>query len=142
MRSGWLVPFVVVACGCYLWVMFGMVGFSLPKRAMVYGGGGFHLESRGMREYPGDYAAAQVFELVNGWGGAVKLGRLTTSCGCIVLTSAKSEYGAGEKIELVLRNVRPSSGHTYAFYVHILEPTRTVLQQEVYVLSTMLGKEE
>ncbi len=141
MRSGWLVPVIVVSIGCYLAVMFGVLDNLRSKRGVVRNGNVFYLEARGTREYPGDYSAAQVFELVNVVGGAVKLGRLTTSCGCIALTSAKSEYGAGEKIEVVLRNVRPSSGKTYAFFVHILEPVTTVLQQEVYVISKTIGKE-
>ncbi len=122
--------------------MFGALNFFHSGKKLFPGMGGFSLESRGTREYPGDYSAAQVFELVNWTGGAVKLGRLTTSCGCIALTSAKNEYGAGEKIELLLRNVRPSSGRTYAFYVHIIEPVKTVIQQEVFVLSTKIDKEE
>ncbi len=121
---------------------YALEGFSVRKIVAPHLPEGFRIEARGTKEMPGDKSAAQIFELVNETGEAVKLGRLTTSCGCIVLTSAKSEYAAGEKIELTLRNIRPSSGHTYAFFVHVQNPARVMLQHDVYVISDEFKREE
>jgi hypothetical protein len=114
--------------------------FSIRKLVSPATAESFRIEARGVREVPGDLAPAQVFELVNLTGQPVKLGRLATSCGCIVLLSAKDEYAAGERIEVTLHNIRPSSGHTYAFFVNVESPVRQMLQQEVYVISDGYAK--
>ena len=127
--------FAAVAVLGLVFSVWAAEGFSVRKIVAPHSAEGFRIEACGTREIPGDKSAAQIFELVNETGEAVKLGRLTTSCGCIVLTSAKNEYAAGEKIELTLRNIRPSSGHTYLFFVHVQSPARVMLQHEVYVIS-------
>ena len=119
---------------------YGAEGISVRKIVAPLEVDGFRIEARGTRKIEGDLAPAQIFELVNMTGEAVRLGRLTTSCGCIVLTSAKSEYAGDEKIELTLRNVRPSSGHTYGFFVHVESPVRAMLSQDVYVISDAFKK--
>ena len=139
MKKALAVIFVVLGCIC---AGYALEGFSVRKIVAPRTADSFRIEARGTKESPGDKSAAQVFELVNMTGEAVKLGRLTTSCGCITLTSAKSEYAAGEKIELTLRNVRPSSGHTYAFFVHVQSPVRVMLQRDVYVISDEFRRQE
>lgn len=139
MRKAFAAAAVVVGL---LYAGYSAEGFSVRKIVAPHSAEGFRIEARGTQEMPGDKSAAQIFELVNETGEAVKLGRLTTSCGCIVLTSAKSEYAAGEKIELTLRNIRPSSGHTYSFFVHVQSPARVMLQHEVYVISDEFKREE
>ncbi len=114
--------------------------FSVREMLVPRAEDSFRIEARGTREIPGDLSPAQVFELVNLTGEAVKLGRLTTSCGCIVLLSPKDEYAAGEKIELTLHNIRPSSGHTYTFFVHVESPVRRMVQRDVYVISDGYAK--
>lgn len=137
MKRGFALLFLLLTMLCCTCAGWSQDVFSIREIVAPQLAESFRIEARGTREVAGDFAPAQVFELVNTTGYAVELGRLTTSCGCIRLTSAKSEYGAEEKIELVLRNVRFSSGHTYAFFVHVVAPVRTVVEHEVFVKSTV-----
>lgn len=96
---------------------------------------GFHIESRGTADSEGDFAAAQLFELVRPSGEAVKLGRLYTSCPCVQVTAEKKEFSEGEPVTLKLRNVRYTKGGTYALFVQVLEPVQTTLRYDAYVIS-------
>lgn len=84
---------------------------------------------------PGDHAAAQMFELIRPSNQAVTIGRLYTSCTCIRMETEKKSYGAGERVLITVRNVQPSKGQTYPFYVQIASPIRVVLRHDAYVIS-------
>lgn len=84
---------------------------------------------------PGDYAPAQVFELVRPSLGKISLGRLFTSCTCIQLSADKKTFGYGEQVLFTLRNVRPTNGKTYPFYVQVTSPIRATLRYDAYVIS-------
>ncbi len=63
MRSGWLVPVVVVALGCYLAVMFGALNFFHSGKRLFPGMGGFHIASRGTNAFRG-FFFIKIFEQI------------------------------------------------------------------------------
>lgn len=87
------------------------------------------------RIFPGDKAPAQAFELVRPSGSPVTIGRMITSCPCIVLEAPKMTFAAGERAVLTLRNVKETQGQMYSLYVQVTEPKRATLRRDVFVQS-------
>ncbi len=109
------------------------------QRNAVMSHGGFFLNPVGTEpEQAGDLAPPQLFEIVRPNGEAVSLGRLYTSCVCTSLESDQAAFGQGETAIVRLRNVRatPQSGQTYAIYVQLTRPVRTVLRFDAFMQSS------
>lgn len=96
---------------------------------------GYSIRPIGTTTTPGDDGPTQLFEVVRPSNCAITLGRLYTSCTCIQVTTNKKSYVAGETALLTVRNVRPTSGNTYPFYVQMTSPTRVILRYDTYVIS-------
>ncbi|MCD8351170.1 MAG: hypothetical protein LUC93_11230 [Planctomycetaceae bacterium] len=96
---------------------------------------GYHLTPIGKMEIPGDQSAAQLFEVTRPGMGPITLGRLFTSCTCIQATAEKRKFARGETVTIMLRNVRPTTGQTYPFYVQVTSPIRATLRYDTWVIS-------
>lgn len=89
------------------------------------------------RGYTEDLAPTQVFEIIRPDMGPITVGRLTSSCTCVMAYLPKRSYAAGERALMEIRNVKstPPNGATYAVFVQIASPIREVLQLDVFVKS-------
>lgn len=85
--------------------------------------------------YPGDAGPMQTFEIVRPDARAITLSRLITTCECIQLEADQAEFADGERAFVRLRNVKPTEGKNYVFYVRISSPETVTLQHETYVVS-------
>lgn len=94
-----------------------------------------HVPELSGRIIPGDKAPAQVFEIVRPAGTAMTIGRLITSCSCILLESGKTTFAGNERAMLTLRNVEETPGETYSMYVQILDPVKATLRRDVFARS-------
>ncbi|MCD8139518.1 MAG: hypothetical protein LUE17_07040 [Planctomycetaceae bacterium] len=96
---------------------------------------GYHIVPVGTMPVPGDQSDAQIFEINRPGMGPITVGRLYTSCTCIQATMQKRKFAHGETATITLRNVRPTSGQTYPFYVQITSPFRATLRYDTWVIS-------
>lgn len=85
----------------------------------------------------GDLAPIQLFEITKPANQSVTIGRMFTSCTCVVLESDQRTFGPGERAVLRMRNVQatPPGGQSYALYVQISSPVNTTLRYDTYVQS-------
>lgn len=97
--------------------------------------GGFSIAPVDTTPAAGDYGPAQRFQIVRPSSGGFSIGRLYTSCTCIQVSTDKRSFGHGETAMLTVRNVLPTSGNTYPFYVQITGPIRATLRYDTYVVS-------
>ncbi|MCC8166438.1 MAG: hypothetical protein LIQ31_09865 [Planctomycetes bacterium] len=83
--------------------------------------------------YTDDHGPSQVLEIVRPGNGPVVVDRLLISCSCLLAEMEKSEFAANERAFIVVRKIKPSPqpGATFALFVGIKEPVRTVLQYNV-----------
>ncbi len=96
---------------------------------------GYHITPVGKMTVPGDLSDAQIFEINRPGMGPITLGRLFTSCTCIQASTEKRKYARGETATITLRNVRPTTGQTYPFYVQVTSPIRATLRYDTWVIS-------
>lgn len=96
---------------------------------------GYSLRPAGTTVTPGDYGPTQLFEIVRPSYGSFSIGRIYTSCTCIQVTADKKTFAAGETAVLTVRNILPTSGNTYPFYVQVTSPVRATLRYDTYVIS-------
>lgn len=89
--------------------------------------------------YPEDPGPAQLFEVIRPDNKAFTLGRLFTSCTCIRMEMPKKSYAAGERCIITVRNVLPSNGQIYPFYVQVIYPMNVTLRYDIYVLSNQFA---
>lgn len=82
-----------------------------------------------------DLSAARAFEIIRPYQQAITVGRLYTSCTCIQAEIEKKDFGYGERAIITLRNVQPTQGQNYPFYVQINSPLRVVLRHDTFVIS-------
>jgi hypothetical protein len=82
-----------------------------------------------------DVAPSQWFEIVRPANGPLRIGRLTTTCGCIMARAPKRRVPAGERALIEVRTLtRPPINHiTYGMYVSVLEPEKLTLDIDVTV---------
>lgn len=87
--------------------------------------------------YTEDLAPPQVFEIIRPGMGPVTVGRLMSSCGCLLVTMEKKEFAQGERAVILVRNVKPTvkDGATYAFFVQLEKPIKDALQCDLFVKS-------
>lgn len=87
--------------------------------------------------HPGDLSPPKLFEVVRPGLGAIRIGRILSSCGCLAITAPRRDYMAGERVFLELRNTKPTpkDGATYAFFVQIVQPVDLTLRYDVFVRS-------
>lgn len=83
----------------------------------------------------GDLSAARAFEILRPGQQAFTVGRLYTSCNCFQIEIGKKRFMAGERAIVTLRNVRPTTGRNYPFYIQIGSPLRVVLRHDAYIIS-------
>lgn len=84
---------------------------------------------------PGDAGPVQTFEIIRPDMRGIALSRLVTTCECVQLEADRAQFGDGERAFLRLRNVKPTAGQNYTFYVQISSPESMVLKYETYVVS-------
>lgn len=96
---------------------------------------GYSIRPVGTTTTPGDDGPTQLFEIVRPSFAGFTIGRIYTSCTCIRVTSDKRSFAAGEIATLTVRNVLPTSGNTYPFYVQLTSPVRATLRYDTYVIS-------
>ena len=89
-------------------------------------------------QYYGDLAPTQLFEIVRPSNQRISIGRLFTSCTCVVLEADKTTFEPGEPAIVRLRNIHatPPQGQMYAVYVQLNSPIRTVLRHDTFVRSS------
>lgn len=77
-----------------------------------------------IQQYTGDWAPAQVFELQRPANSAARIGRMLTSCSCLRASADKKDFGAGERVLITVRNVKPTpkGGATYMIFVQAADP--------------------
>ncbi len=87
--------------------------------------------------YTEDHAPPQVFEIVRPGMGPLTVGRLVSSCGCLLVTMEKKNFAQGERAVILVRNIKPTveGGATYAFFVQIEQPVKQALQYDIFVKS-------
>lgn len=85
--------------------------------------------------HPEDPGPTRVFELIRPYNQSVTLGRLYTSCTCIRMETDKKSYGSGERVLITVRNVQPTKGQTYPFYVQVNSPLSVILRHDIHVVS-------
>ncbi|MCD8138941.1 MAG: DUF1573 domain-containing protein [Planctomycetaceae bacterium] len=85
--------------------------------------------------YTEGYAPPQVLELRRPDGQPLRVGRLITSCTCIVASMEKREFAAGEPAFVTVRAVKqpPVAGAKYAVIVQVLSPVEVMVQYNVEV---------
>lgn len=88
----------------------------------------------------GDLSAARTFEIIRPYQQSISVGRLYTSCTCIQLEIEKKNYGYGERALITLRNVQPTKGQDYPFYVQLNSPIRVVLRHDAFVISDQFAE--
>ncbi len=66
---------------------------------------------------------------------AFTVGRLYTSCTCFQIEIDKKSFMPGERAVITLRNVRPTTGRNYPFYVQLGSPFRVVLRHDAFIIS-------
>ncbi len=83
--------------------------------------------------YTDDHGPSQVLEIVRPGNGPIVVDRLLISCSCLLAEMEKTEFAANERAFIVVRKTRPSPqpGATFALFVGLKEPVRTVLQYNV-----------
>ncbi len=96
---------------------------------------GYSIKPIGTTITPGDPGPTQLFEITRPSNGSFTIGRLYTSCTCIQLSANQTSFGSGESAVLSVRNVLPTSGKTYPFYVQITSPIRATIRYDTYVIS-------
>lgn len=97
--------------------------------------GGYSIEPLDTVTIAGDHGPAQRFRIARPSNGGFSIGRLYTSCTCIQVSMDKRSFGWGETAVLTVRNVLPTNGNTYPFYVQITSPIRVTLRYDTYVIS-------
>lgn len=85
--------------------------------------------------YSSDLSRAKVFEIIRPGQQSFSVGRLYTSCTCIQVEIEKKSFYAGERALVTLRNVQPTEGQNYPFYIQISSPVRAVLRHDTFVIS-------
>lgn len=102
--------------------------------------GGFGIAPAGTQpaRLADDLAPVQLFEITKPAGQSVTIGRMFTSCTCVILESDQRTFGPGEKAMLRMRNVQatPPGGQSYALYVQITAPIAVTLRYDTYVQSS------
>ncbi|MCD8352511.1 MAG: DUF1573 domain-containing protein [Planctomycetaceae bacterium] len=85
--------------------------------------------------YTEGYAPPQVLELRRPDGQPLRIGRLITSCTCIVASMEKREFAPGEQALVTVRVVKepPMKGAKYAVIAQVLSPLEVMVQYDVVV---------
>ncbi len=85
--------------------------------------------------YTEGYAPPQVLELRRPDGQPLRVGRLITSCTCIVASVEKRDFAAGEAALVTVRVVKepPVKGAKYAVIAQVLSPVEVMVQYDVTV---------
>ena len=96
---------------------------------------GYAIRPAGTAAAPGDQGPTQLFEIVRPSNGAFSIGRIHTSCTCIQVTADKKSFADGESAVLRVRNVLPTRGNTYPFYVQLTSPVQATIRYDTYVIS-------
>ncbi len=114
---------------------------STPVRTMgaVMQTAGFSIRPAGVAPASsGDLAPQQLFEIARPGDQPVSIGRMFTSCACIVLEADSRSFGQGERVVLRLRNViaTPPAGQTYSIFVQLTSPAIATLRYDTYVQSS------
>lgn len=125
--------FLIAACG---YAFSGDAVVSTMKNVSAYFDFyGYSIRPIGTTTTPGDHGPTQLFEIVRPSYGSLTIGRIYTSCTCIQVTADKRTFASGESAVLTVRNVLPTSGNTYPFYVQVNSPIKTTLRYDTYVIS-------
>lgn len=87
--------------------------------------------------YTEDFSPSQVLEIIRPDMGPITIGRLTTSCSCMLASTEKRSFAQGERALIEVRNVKatPANGAIYAIFVQLTSPHRAALQFDMFVKS-------
>lgn len=83
----------------------------------------------------GDLSSPKAFEIIRPGQQAFSIGRLFTSCTCFRIATDKKVYMTGERAFIALRNVQPTKGQNYPFYVQLTAPVSVVLRHDAFIIS-------
>lgn len=133
--GGWFWAFLVAALPATGAFSGEAVVSTMRNVSAYFQYGGFSIAPVDTMPAAGDYGPAQRFQIVRPSSGGFSIGRLYTSCTCIQVSTGKRSFGHGEAAVLTVRNVLPTSGNTYPFYVQITSPIRATLRYDTYVVS-------
>lgn len=132
-----LIPVLALAASTAL---AGQVASSMTRGVqsyMQFGGYEIRPAGTGTQNYD-DLAPTQLFEVIRPNNQEFTIGRIFTSCTCVRLESDTRTFKAGQRAVFSLHNIQatPPAGQTYAIYIQITAPIKTMLRYDTFVQSS------